>query len=136
MTEGKNLRFFADFSIPDNAVCPDAHAVCDSNAPLEHAVDVDFHILAAFQTSANVNPRRVDQRHTGIKKAAGLFFLPDALETCELRFGIHSLDLPDMPGMNRCDPQPLVGCEADNIREVVLALRIRSLERREPAVKP
>ena len=71
--------------------------------PFEHAVDVDFHILAALQDSADVNAGRVNQRHAGIKKAAGLLFLPDTLETCKLRFGIHSLDFPDVPGMNRCD---------------------------------
>src|SRR5690606_38376247 len=73
-------RAFADFSLADDAMRPDADAVRQRDLALEHAAYVDEDVAAAAQAAAQVEARGVGQGNALLEQATRLLALPDALE--------------------------------------------------------
>ena len=111
--------------VRDDAVRADGYAVAQRNAALEHAVDVDLHVLAALQPAAQVEAGRVGQPHARPPSAnVRLPQLECALQLRQLQRAVDAFNLQRV-GRRDGDHADRVGHgQPDDIGEVVLALRV------------
>jgi hypothetical protein len=106
----------------------DAHAVAEFDTAFDDAIDVDFHIAAAFELAAQIETRRIGQAHALLAQRARLALLEMAFE------------LGELPGIVRAEGFALVAAIQDrgrhafvrrlreHVGEVELALRVAVVE--------
>lgn len=133
--EGKNLRPAAHNRVLEDAIGAHANLVFEHDVTLEHTTDVDFHVAAAGEASADVDAFGIEERHPVFEELMRLRTLPHAFESGELNLGVHALHFIDVARMNGGDRGVFRRGEPDHVRQIVFALGVLVGEVREPALE-
>ena len=64
-----DTRHGANLSVPEHAIGADLGAVADFNLALEHAIDINAHVIPAAQTASHIDPRGVGERDSRFQQA-------------------------------------------------------------------
>src|SRR5712692_8028082 len=115
-----------------DAVSADENAVTEPHLAFEHAIDIDGHIAAAGERSADVAARRVGERHPLLHERVHKVALVDALQFRELAAAVYTERLPRGVCPRRHYRHALPRCERDDIGEVIFLLGIVVFQFREP----
>src|SRR5713226_7989351 len=106
------------------AVGADRDAVTQPHLALEHAIDIDGHIAATGERSADVAARRVGERHPLLEKGLSRVALINALQLGELTAAVDALRLPRRVRLRRRDGDTPARREGDDVGEVILLLDV------------
>ena len=131
----KGLDHCAAFNhaIGDDALRADARAVAELHPALKHAVHINFHIAAAFQRAAHIQPRRVLQAHAAFHQRLCNPHLVRAFQLGQLGRAVNTGHLQRV-GDGVCRHFYAIGHgHAHHIGQVELALRIAVIQPRQPA---
>ena len=127
-----NHRAGGNAGVGNHAVGANAHALAQRDLALEHAVDIDRHILRAGQGAAHIQPGRVGQAHTLLHELQGHALLPGALQLSQLNRAVDASHLQRIGNAMGHHRQAIGHSELDHIGEVILALRIVGVEPGQP----
>ena len=116
-----------------HAVRPDAHAVAQRDAALEHATDVDTHVATADEIAAKLEPRRVRDPGSALQQRVGASREDDPLGLDQLGAIVHATHLSRVGRERRFDGHAVGDRHRNRIGQVVLLLRVVRAERRDPA---
>ena len=90
MREGLDPRARTNAHIAQYAVGPDADAIGQHHAALEHGIDINADIASAMQTATHIQPRRISQGHTLLQQLQRDIALMHPLQFGQLQAAVHA----------------------------------------------
>ena len=103
---------------------PVADPIRQLDFAFENAPDINRYIAAMLQTTANINPGRISQPHSGHQQILGQIQLMLTLQLCQLNLAIHPQHFPFAIRLCRAHRQAFGNRQAHNIGQIVFALSI------------
>ena len=110
--------------VANHAVGPDAHIRTQFHGPFQHHAHVDDTVQAGAQRPAQVEPRRIAERHPGPHRGFRIATLVAPLRAGKLDAVVHTEHLVRIGRLQAGHGNPRRHGPSDNVREVVLALRV------------
>ena len=135
MTKRLNARTCAQSHIFQHTMRANPHAITQRHRTLKDAANVDKYVLTTGQRTTQIKTRRICEGHTGLKLAPGKLGLPEPLELRLLRTTIHTERFVRRSRMCHADRQALRHRHPNNVRQVVLALRVVVRQARKPGLE-
>ena len=108
------------------------HAVGQLDPAFEHATDIDTDIATANEFAAHIDPRRIEQVHALFQQRLGQIELVAAFQLGQLHLAVDAGHFPFRRRLGRHDRHPIGHRLGHDIGQVILALGIVVLQRRQP----
>ncbi len=125
----------ADNDVAQHAIGSHLHAVGQRDFAFEHAAYVDAHIAATGKRAADVDARRIGDHRSAQHQRIGIPRLQDTFDCRQLRAIVdaaHIALIGDGGGRHRYSIRHR---QRDDVRQVILVLRVVGLERGHPAAQ-